>query len=65
MGHDDPSNKVVWFKVRGWDRPIPVLSPVIPQNWRDKRGRQEMSLSYLSCNQTHLEITAARNLANS
>jgi hypothetical protein len=31
---------------------IPVLSPVIPQNWRDKGGRQGTSLSLLSRNQT-------------
>jgi hypothetical protein len=43
-GRDDPSNKVVWFRVRGWDIIIPVLSPVIPQNWRDERGRQGTSM---------------------
>ena len=51
-----PLNKVVWFRVRGWDRTIPVLSPVVPQNLRDKRGCQETSLSWLSQlsrNQTH------------
>jgi hypothetical protein len=53
MSRDDPSNKVVWFRVRGWDRTIPVLSPVIPQNWRDERRRQRTSLSWLSRNQTH------------
>jgi hypothetical protein len=50
----------------GWDGTIPQirlfvsgsgvgteLSPVISQNWRDERGRQEASLSWLSRNQTH------------
>jgi hypothetical protein len=39
-----------------------VLSPVIPQNWRDKRGRQRTSLSWLSRNQTHPK--ASNNNAN-
>jgi hypothetical protein len=39
--------------VKGWDRTIPILSSVIPQNWRDKRGRQITSLSHLFRNQTH------------
>jgi hypothetical protein len=56
MEWDDPSNKVVWLRVKGWDMTISVLSPVIPQNWRDDRGRQRISLSYLSCNQTHPKI---------
>jgi hypothetical protein len=30
-----------------------VLSPVIPQNWMDGRGRQGTSMSCLSRNQTH------------
>jgi hypothetical protein len=41
MRWDDPSNKVVWFKVKGWDKTIPMLSPVIPQNWRDERVRED------------------------
>jgi hypothetical protein len=45
MGWDDPSNYVVWFWVKGWDRTIPVLSSVVPQNWRDERGRLGTSLS--------------------
>jgi hypothetical protein len=53
MRRDDPSNMIVWFRVRDWDITIPVLSPVIPQNWRDERGRQGTSLSWLSHNQTH------------
>jgi hypothetical protein len=52
-GWDDPSNKVVWFRVKSWDMTIPVLSPVIPQNWRNERGRQGTSLSWPSRNQTH------------
>jgi hypothetical protein len=60
MGRDDLSNKVVWFRVKCWDRTILVLSSIIPQNWRDKRGHQRTSLSYLSRNQTHNKCLAVR-----
>jgi hypothetical protein len=33
-----------------------VLSPVIPQNWRDKKGRQKTFLSWLSRNQTLRDV---------
>jgi hypothetical protein len=36
--------------VRNWDMTILVLFLIIPQNWRDERGRQE---TFMSCNQTH------------
>jgi hypothetical protein len=52
MRWDDLSNKIVWFRINGWDITIPVLSPVILQNWRYERGRQMTSLFWLSRNQT-------------
>jgi hypothetical protein len=45
-GWDDPSNKIVWFRVKGWDMTIPVLFSVIPQNRRMRIGRQ-LYTSYL------------------
>ncbi|AQK42344.1 Zinc finger CCCH domain-containing protein 24 [Zea mays] len=50
--------------VRGWDRIIQVLSTVVPQNWRDEREHQSMSLSclfsvrYVSCNPDSLVANA-------
>lgn len=52
MGWDDPLIKVVWFRVNGWDKTIPVLSLIIHQNCRDKRGHQRTSLSWLFRSQT-------------
>jgi hypothetical protein len=37
---------------QGLGQDYPVLSPAVPQNWRDERGRQGTSLSWLSRNQT-------------
>jgi hypothetical protein len=42
MGQDDPSNMVVWFRVRGWDMTIqccPQLSLKIGGTREDDRGR--------------------------
>jgi hypothetical protein len=42
------NNKVVWLRIRSWNKTIPTLYPVVYQNWRDEIKRYETSLSYLS-----------------
>jgi hypothetical protein len=44
-GWDNLSNKVVWFRIKGWDMTILVLFWVVSQNWRDNRRCQGTSLS--------------------
>jgi hypothetical protein len=39
MRRDDPSNKVVWFRVKGWDQCCPQLSLKIGGTREDARGR--------------------------
>jgi hypothetical protein len=40
MRWSDPLNKIVWLSIKGWDETISMLFLVIPQNWKDKGGRQ-------------------------
>jgi hypothetical protein len=49
---DDPKNKVVWFRVKTWDRTVQCCLSYPSE--LEERGRQGTSLSWLSRNQTHL-----------
>jgi hypothetical protein len=48
IGRDDSSNKVVLFRVKGWDMTISALSLIITQNWRDRVKGWDMTISVLS-----------------